>query len=86
MTHKKNRLVYVRFLDHVLFKNIKEGTFNVPTIRETIGWLVEDHNDYIRLLWERSVKKLPQERSQDRISGMIILKPLILEIREVNLG
>jgi len=80
------KLVYVRFLDHVLFRNTRESRRIRPVVRETIGWLVEDRDDYIRLLWERSVKKLPQERSQDRISGMIILKPLILEIKEVKFG
>jgi len=84
-THLRGKCVHIVYLDHLLFKNVKESRDLVPVIRETIGWLVEDCDGYIKLLWDRSVKKLPQERSQNRISGMIILKPLILGIKEVNL-
>ena len=82
--HLKGKCVHITYYDHLLFKNVKEERDLAPIIRETVGWLVEDGDGYIKLLWDRSVKKLPHERSQDRISGMIILKPLILEIREVD--
>jgi len=78
MTRRKEKMVYIRFLDRVFFRNTKESRKLGPMVRETIGWLVEDCDGYIRLLWERSVEKLPHER-------MIILKPLILEIKEVDL-
>ncbi|RLG48347.1 MAG: hypothetical protein DRN90_03650 [Thermoproteota archaeon] len=81
----KGKLCYIQYYDHLLFKNVKEDRVLAPVIRETVGWLVEDGDGYIKLLWDRSIEKLPQERSQDKISGMIILKPLILEIKEVDL-
>jgi len=86
-THLKGRLCYIQYYDHLLFKNIKEKRDLEPIVRETIGWVQEvslDPYPYVKIIWDRSVKMLPQER-EDRISGMIILLPLVIEIREVNL-
>ncbi len=78
------RLVLVRYYDHLLFRNVRKGELS-PVVRETVGWLEEENDLYIKLIWDRSVIELPNERKQDRISGMIILKPLILEVIEVKL-
>ena len=78
----RSKLFLVRYYDHLLFRNIRTGRIP-PMIRETVGWVVEENELYIKILWDKSVKKLQNER-QDRISGMIILKPLILEVKEVK--
>ncbi len=83
---KKPKVVYVRYFDHLLFRNVSLNKGDLrPPIRETIGWLVWEDEIAIHILWDKSCKKLPQEKTQDRISGIIILKPCIIEMREVNL-
>ena len=77
-------LVYVRYLDHVLFRNADAGLFK-PALRETVGWLHCETADAVWLLWERSVKPLPHERSPDEESGLVLLKSDIVEIRRLPL-
>lgn len=48
----ENQLIYIRYLDHVLFKDIDAQTMK-PQIRETVGWLAEESEDHIRIEWER---------------------------------
>lgn len=82
---RNGRLFLIRYYDHLLFRNTRRRNLP-PVVRETVGWIVEENELYIKILWDRSVTKLPNERNQDRISGMIILKPLILEVKEVRPG
>jgi len=74
--------VLVRYLDHLLFRDIRE----IPqaSVRETVGWVVNNTPDHIEVLWDRSVEKLPHERIQDRISGMTILKSAVLGIEPLS--
>jgi hypothetical protein len=77
-------LVYVRYLDHVLFRNADAGLFK-PALRETVGWLHCETADAIWVLWERSVEPLPHERSPARESGLVLLKSDIVEMRRLPL-
>jgi hypothetical protein len=76
--------VYVRYLDHVLFRNADAGLFT-PVLRETVGWLHRETADAIWVLWERSVKPLPRERSPSAESGLVLLKSEIVEMRRLPL-
>jgi len=80
----KPRVIYVRYYDHLLFRNIRKEDLTLP-IRETVGWLIWEDENAIWILWDRSCKKLPHERIQDRISGILILKSCIIEMKEVEL-
>jgi hypothetical protein len=40
-----DQLVYVRYLDHVLFKDIDPHAMK-PQIRETVGWLAEENENH----------------------------------------
>jgi len=74
-----NKLVYVRFRDHVIFRNHTPRVR--PIIRETVGWLLNENDVSITLLWVREPERgSPQLR---RTTGICILKSDILEIREV---
>lgn len=77
-------LVYVQYLDHVLFRNSDAGLF-MPALRETVGWLHRETADAVWLLWERSVKPLPHERSPAEESGLVLLKSDIVEMRRLPL-
>jgi hypothetical protein len=77
-------IVYVRYLDHVLFRNTDPCLLK-PALRETIGWLHKENREAIWLLWERSVKPLPHERTQAKDSGLVLLKGDIVEIRKLPL-
>lgn len=77
-------LVYVRYLDHVLFRNSDAGLFR-PALRETVGWLHRETTDAVWLLWERSVEPLPHERSPAEESGLVLLKSSIVEMRRLPL-
>ena len=77
-------LVYVRYLDHVLFRNADACVFK-PALRETVGWLHRETADAVWLLWERSVKPLPHERNPAEESGLVLLKSDIVEMRRLPL-
>lgn len=77
---KPGSLVYVRYLDHVLFRNT-DLTLYKPALRETVGWLQKETSQAVWILWERSVKPLPNERSPAKDSGLVLLKSDIVEVR-----
>lgn len=78
-----SKLVYVRFKDHVIFKDHSSAMRVKPIVRETIGWLVSDNDSSIILLWLREPSS--SSRQLRRESGICILKSDILEIREVEI-
>lgn len=77
-------LVYVRYLDHVLFRNSDASMF-MPALRETVGWLHCETADAVWLLWERSVEPLPHERCPAEESGLVLLKSDIVQIQRLPL-
>ena len=80
---KTNDLVYIRYRDHVLFKD-SDPTIYLPWNRETIGWLDYKDDEYLRLVWERfAMPDLPNE-SKIRATGLVILKEAILEMRKID--
>jgi hypothetical protein len=77
-------IVYVRYLDHVLFRNTDPCLLK-PALRETIGWLHKENRKAIWLLWDRSVKPLPHERTPAKEAGLVLLKSDIVEMRKLPL-
>ena len=78
--HSK-RLVLVRYKDHILFWNSDPFLYESLNIREAIGWLERETEEFICLTSDRSVKSLPYER-QDK--GLVISKLDILKMRGVK--
>jgi hypothetical protein len=75
-------LIYVRYLDHMLFKNSNHSLLG-PRVRETVGFLTKQTNDAIWVLWDRSVKSSPDEKASSE-AGLIILRSDIKEIRKIG--
>jgi hypothetical protein len=86
MTHPINSsgaLVLVRYLDHVLFKDIDPSLIG-PWTRETVGWLDYEDEKHIRIVWERFAMPDPPQESKPRATGLVILKVAIIELRRVS--
>lgn len=69
--------VYVRYKDHVLFKNL-EQPIEKAIERETIGWLSKENNEIILVEHDRARPNTGLYGGQ--INGLVILKNCITEI------
>ncbi len=78
----RDDLFYVRYQDHVFFKNADSQLFN-PVVRECCGWKVRENDIEICILFDRSVKPLPYEKNSVKETGLCILKNDILEIKKI---
>ena len=74
-------IIYVRYYDHVLFKNANPKFFK-PTIREAVGFLNFENDLFIRLIIDIPYKKIPYEKA-NQTSGLVILKKNIIERKEL---
>jgi hypothetical protein len=74
--------VYIRYRDHVLFKNIQQPMEKAME-RETIGWLSKETGEIILVEHDRTMPNLQLNRGQS--SGLIILKSCIVETHELPL-
>ena len=75
----KSALLYVKYEDHVLFKNCNPIEMD-STTRELVGWLTFETEDKICICYDKPVDPLPNEK---RESGFIILKNDIIEAFEL---
>jgi len=75
-------VVYIRYLDHVLFKNTPEAV-KVAAERETIGWLTHENGKLLCIENDRTLNELPYSSGSG--SGLVLLKSCILEIRALPL-
>jgi hypothetical protein len=46
-------IVYVRYLDHVLFKDMDPAACSEPFVRGTVGRLASENERAIQVIWER---------------------------------
>jgi hypothetical protein len=74
--------VYVRYKDHVLFRNI-EQPIEEAIERETIGWLSKETEEILLVEHDRTTPNLQVGNGQR--NGLIILKSCILEIQPIIL-
>jgi len=75
-------LVYVRYQDHVLFKDSDASQYR-PWVRECVGWLDYEDGEFVRVVWERYPEPNPPENARLRSTGLAILKKAIVEMRKV---
>lgn len=66
-------LVYVRYKDHVFFKNMQNPKAEAIE-REAIGWLKEQTDELLLLVNDRAISSQGKN-----VNGLIILKNCILE-------
>ena len=65
--------IYVKYKDHVFFKNISEPVA-APVIRETVGWVKEENEELFLIETDRAVPRIGK-----KVNGIIILKNCIIE-------
>ena len=80
--HRTGFLFYVRYLDHVIFKNVDSGLCK-PIMREVVGWLVKENDEAIWMVCDRSIEKVPNQKVQACESGLVILKSDLLEMKKI---
>lgn len=78
----KGSAVYIRYKDHVLFKNVAKPIEDVAE-RETLGWLTQQTDELICIQHDRTAEN--PHRSTGTASGLLILKSCIVEIRPLPL-
>jgi hypothetical protein len=78
---KPSTPVYIRYRDHVLFRN-KQSNHVQPAIRECVGWIGKESSEAILIIWDRCVLPLEGNRAQPE-SGLCILKTDVLRIKEI---
>jgi len=78
----KGSIVYIRYKDHVLFRNIAKPLKDVAE-RETVGWLTQENKELVCVQHDRTVESL--NYSSGTASGLLLLKSCILEIRKLPL-
>lgn len=74
----KDSVVYIRYKDHVLFKNTPQPIKDAAE-RETVGWLTQETGDLLCVQHDRTVES--PHCSSGTASGLLLLKNCILEIR-----
>ena len=74
--------VYIRYKDHVLFKNIQQPVAEAVE-RETVGWLTRETDEILLIEHDRTIPNAQIPSGQG--NGVIILKSCIIEIHELPL-
>jgi hypothetical protein len=74
-------LVYVRYYDHVLF-NRTSAMIMAPIVREAIGWLVYECEQYLTLVLDRDARPPTLKGSSDpKATGLVLLRLDIVEFK-----
>jgi hypothetical protein len=79
---KKAAPIYVKYRDHVLFKNCNPAEMK-PCTREVIGWLVSENPEAILICIDQPVNPLVHEKIT--ATGLVILRNAILETHKVRI-
>jgi len=81
-TIPRGSAVYIRYLDHIPFRNAPEALANAAE-RETIGWLTQETGQLLCIQHDRTIESI--HTSSGTASGLVLLKSRILEIRALPL-
>jgi hypothetical protein len=81
MTEATFALVYVRYLDHVLFSRCSPLVLK-PQIREAVGWLNYECEDYIILSWDKDAGTPTLKGGDPKASGLVLIKSDITELKK----
>ena len=76
-------LVFVKYIDHVIF-NRNLAFAMKPQVREAIGWLVYECDQYITLTWDRDAEPPTLHGGDAKASGLVLLKSDILEMKKID--
>jgi hypothetical protein len=72
-------LVYVKYKDHVIYKNIQQPIAKAVE-RETVGWLTNQNDEIMLIENDRSLRV-----KGGGVNGIVLLKSCILEIQVLPL-
>jgi hypothetical protein len=75
-------VVYVRYKDHVLFKDSDASQYR-PFLRECVGWLDFEDSELVRVVWERFSMPDPPNEAMSRSTGLVIMKNAVLEYKRI---
>lgn len=76
-----NKLVYIKYKDHVLFRNSNPKLYFDVHVREAVGWLIYDSDESLCISNDRSVQHIPYEACE---SGFSLIKSDIIELKEIK--
>jgi hypothetical protein len=75
-------LIYVQYVDHVTY-NRSSALAMKPQIREAVGWLIYECEDYVTLAWDRDAEPPTLRGGDPKASGLVLLKSGILEMKKI---
>jgi hypothetical protein len=75
-------MVFVKYLDHVVF-NRAIALDVQPQIREAVGWLVYECDQYVTIEYDRDADPPTLKGGDSKASGLCLLKSLILEMKKL---
>jgi hypothetical protein len=78
----ESTIVYIRYLDHVLYRNTPEALENAAE-RETIGWLTQENKELLCIQHDRTIENL--QNASGTVTGLVLLKSCVLEVRALPL-
>jgi len=80
---KTKQMVFVRYLDHVLYNRSSALTMK-PQVREAVGWLVYEGEQYVTLAWDCDAEPPTLKGGDPKASGLVLLKSDILELKKLE--
>jgi hypothetical protein len=74
------KIVYVRYRDHVIFRNLAEAPPVEAVVRETLGWVKCENDEVLLIEHDRATSK-----GSVGFNGIIVLKNCVISLLEVPL-
>jgi len=85
VSNNKPCLVYVRYVDHVMF-NRASPLIVKPQTREAVGWLNYQCDDYVIISWDKDADPPTLKGGDPKASGLVLLKSAIMELKEYDIN
>ena len=76
-------IIYIRYQDHILYHR-SDPLVMAPQVRETIGWLVYEGDEYVTISWDRDAGPPTLKGGDSKATGLVILRSDILEMKKVG--
>jgi hypothetical protein len=77
-------LIYVRYYDHVLF-NRSSAMLMAPLVREAVGWLVYECDQYITLVLDRDARPPTVKGNSDpNATGLVLLRSDLVDFKQLK--
>ena len=73
------KVVFVRYIDHVMYNRTSALTMQ-PQVREAVGWLVYEAENYIIISYDRDAGPPTLHGGDPKASGLVLLNADILRM------